>query len=170
MDRSKRSYVLFWDPKAHSDFLVMHRLQATWQVDVWMGLASVVPSIQSADVNLASAWCYHRRQSRSALPGDDGTSGAEYFIYFPPHFPLHSVDPVCWKFPFFLHLHLISSFPPALLRSPARFSGERLCPSSLLVLPLRSHLVRSGLHYSTSHRHHHHMCNFWHSPVNSHFG
>lgn len=77
----------------------------------------------------------------SALPGGDGTSRAECLtlIYFPPHSPLQSVSPALWKFSFSPYLHLISSLAPALLPSPARFSGERLRPSSLFVLPLRSH-------------------------------
>lgn len=56
-----------------------------------------------------------------ALPGGDGTSGAERLrlIYFPPHSPLQSVAAVLWNFP-------ISASHWLFCASAAPFSGSVL--------------------------------------------
>lgn len=94
---------------------------------------------QAAAVKLASARRYQRRQAEDALSlevmAQAALNGWHSFTF------LHILLFNLWLL-FFgnsPYLHLISSFAPALLHSPARFSGERLCPSSLFVLPLRSH-------------------------------
>lgn len=149
-------------------------LKSIWQVDVWMGFASVVSRTQAAEVNLASAWCYQRRQAEDQL-SLKVMAQAELNI---------------WRSFTFLHILLFNLWVLFFGSSPfSRISiSLALFPRHCSVLQLGSrgkgcvpaaclcfgwdhiYLVRSVLHYSTSHRHHHHMCNFWHSPVNSHFG
>lgn len=101
--------------------------------------ASAGARIQAAAVKRACARRYQRRQAGDVLSlevmAQAPLNGWHSFTF------LHILLFNLWLLfrgnsPY---LHLISSFAPALLHSPARFSGERLCPSSLFVLPLRSH-------------------------------
>lgn len=127
--------------------------------------------IQAAEVNLASAWCYQRRQAEDWLSlevmAQTELNNWHSFTFL--HILLFNLWVLFFGSSPFSRISIsLALFPPALLRSPIRFSGEGLCPSSLLVLLLRSH--PSCQAWATSRRHHHHMCNCWHSPGNSHFG